>query len=137
MVHSWRKSIFEESFVNGLRIPAAVLLVTLALSSPTLAAIETVDASGIEALIKSTPGILVLSLSSTDPKCQPCAGANSKFQVLALGSNTARFVQVVWQPWRDFPAPVRDLLTRYNLPNSVPIRLSRNSPRMQPRLRLQ
>lgn len=62
------------------------------------AAVETVPAEGLESLIRSQNGLLVLSLSSTDPKCQPCMGANAKFQVLALGSNTIRFVQVAWQP---------------------------------------
>lgn len=109
-----------------MAVRAGMLALCLACvaSSSSAAAVQDVPPENLESLIGSQAGILVVSLTSTDPKCQPCMGANAKFEVLALGSNTVRFIQVGWQPWARFPAPVRELLSRYQLPFSIPLRLA-------------
>jgi hypothetical protein len=112
-------------YLNRMKFPRIVLACLFALlPASALAAVESISAEEVDAAVASQKGILVLSLSSVDPRCQPCLGANEKFRMLALGSNTARYVQVVWQPWMQLPAPVRTLLARHGLPASIPVRLA-------------
>ena len=69
---------------SGAWLTGLVVLFALR-AAPAAAAVETVAPEGLEALLRSQAGLLVVSLTSTDPKCQPCMGANARFQMLALG----------------------------------------------------
>ena len=87
--------------------------------------VETVAPQDINALVKAHRGLLIVSISSLDSNCRPCMGANAKFRDLARGQgDLAKYVEVAWRPWRQFPPEIRTFLSKYDITLAVPVRLA-------------
>ena len=101
-------------------IAAALLTCTgLAIAQP--GEVETVSPDAFEALATGQKGVLVVSLSSIDPRCGYCVRHNAKFKAMAHDRpDVGRFVQVLWQPWTEIPPPVAAFLKAHGKMPAVP-----------------
>ena len=103
-----------------------VLFVLTAFAAPVARAspVEVVAASAIQAQVADSKGLVVVNISSTDPRCGYCIQANAKFEKLARRSDVeGRFLQVAWQPWSPFPVEIGPFLKRFGI-SGLPARLT-------------
>lgn len=111
-------------FASTLSTFVALMYLALALPNSAVASpVETIAPSALEARIASNKGYLVVNITSTDPKCGYCAQANPKFMALANHTENMQFVQVGWEPWRQFPNEIREYLARIDI-QGIPARVS-------------
>ncbi len=87
--------------------------------------IENVSPGAIEAFVGASKGTVLVSVTSTDPRCGYCAQANVKFDQLSRRHDLdgeMRLVQVAWQPWNRFPPEIQPFLDRYGI-TGIPVEL--------------
>ena len=83
--------------------------------------VETIPPGGVEAFAAGTRGFLLLSLSSTDPRCGYCARHNARFKAMAHDRpDVGRQVQMLWEPWTALPPPVEAFLKAHGKQPAVP-----------------
>jgi thiol-disulfide isomerase/thioredoxin len=84
--------------------------------------VENIPPEALAARISSQQGYLVVNLTSTDSKCRPCIGGNTKFAASAKAAPTGTWVQVAWTPWNQFPETLLPLLRKHGI-QGIPARL--------------
>lgn len=98
------------------RLPTGLLLAAVTLASARAADVDAIAPDQAVDLVARQKGLLVMSLSSTDPGCGPCVGHNARFLVAAQGKRDfARYVQVTWQPWAQIPPAIQPLMHQYGI----------------------
>ena len=105
----------------GLWLAACAAAPALAQVHP----VENVAPGAIEAAVAASKGIVMVNVTSTDPRCGYCAQANVRFDQLSRRHDMDedfRLVQVAWQPWARFPPEIQPFLTRYGIVG-IPVRL--------------
>jgi thiol-disulfide isomerase/thioredoxin len=104
------------------------LLLALGASAPAFAQVhpvENVAPGAIEAWVAASKGIVMVNVTSTDPRCGYCAQANVKFDQMSRRHDMDadfRLVQVAWQPWTRFPPEIQPFLDRYGI-TGIPVKL--------------
>ena len=113
--------------MNGARVLGALAFANLAGLSASAQAqtpIENVAPSDALARLKAHKGVIVLNITSTDPKCSYCIRANTKYIALAQSVGAeAKFIQTSWAPWANFPSEIRELMKQHDI-GGVPARLT-------------
>ena len=111
--------------MRGLRLARAALAAALlahgALAGAQPGEVETVAPTDIDAFAAGQKGILLVSLSSSDPRCGYCARHNVRIKTLAHDQpDDGRFVQMMWEPWTALPAPVAAFFKAHGKQPGVP-----------------
>ncbi len=85
---------------TSARVTARADVATPAPAASSGAAIETVSADGVAALIAARTGRVVVQYSSRDPRCGYCVRNNGRYESLAAMSDPGiKFLRVFYEPW--------------------------------------
>jgi thiol-disulfide isomerase/thioredoxin len=109
---------------RGLCALAFAMLAGLSFGAHAQTPIENVAPGDALARLKAHKGVIVLNITSTDPKCTYCIRANTKYVALAQSVGAeAKFIQTSWAPWANFPPEIRELMKLHDI-GGVPARLT-------------
>ena len=83
--------------------------------------VEAVPPGDIEAFAAGQKGALLLSLTSSDPRCGYCVRHNARFRTAAHDSpDVGRYAEMAWTPWTALPPPVAAFLKAHGKMPAVP-----------------
>jgi thiol-disulfide isomerase/thioredoxin len=100
---------------------AAALFVHAGLACAQPGEVETVPVGDIDAFAAGQKGALLLSLTSSDPRCGYCVRHNARFRTAAHDSpDVGRYAQMTWEPWTALPPPVAAFLKAHGKMPAVP-----------------
>jgi len=83
--------------------------------------VQSVPPGDIDAFAAGQKGALLLSLTSSDPRCGYCVRHNARFRTAAHDSpDVGRYVEMAWAPWTALPPPVAAFLKAHGKMPAVP-----------------
>jgi thiol-disulfide isomerase/thioredoxin len=100
---------------------AAALFVLAGAACAQPGEFQSVPPGDIEAFAAGQKGALLLSLTSSDPRCGYCVRHNARFRTAAHDSpDVGRYVEMAWEPWTALPPPVAAFLKAHGKMPAVP-----------------